>query len=347
MAFQYVRFLTNAARWLLGAALLFPLFAQGDDFVGPPAPTAEEFMGPPAPPRLIEEVIGELDAPRDYLSGKLVGFVSAIDGFFGDDRHYQETNDSVFQLDITRVMGYGGEHKFVVSGRANVRLPIAEQKLHLLVETNPDKNAAADPKQNQLQQQPATQSASPQSIAAALRFIREGAERWHVSADAGLKFQGLNTTPFVRARSSLALPVGEWRAKLAETVFWFNTIGAGETTQLDFEHTVSETALLRATSNATWLNDKQNFDLRQDLSLIRKVDDRTALLYQASVIGVSRPQAQVSDYVLLVSYRYRLHRDWMYFDLSPQLHFPRERNFQSSPMLMARLEILFDESKRN
>jgi hypothetical protein len=336
MAFHSVRFSKFFVRWSLGAALLLPLFAL-----------AEEFVGPPAPPKLIEEVIGELDAPRDYLSGKLVGFVSAIDEFFGDDRHYQETNNSVFQIDTTRVMGYGGEHKFVVSGRANVRLPIAEEKLHLLVETNPDKNTVTDPKQNQLQPQPANQSVTPQSIAAALRFIREGAERWHVSADAGLKFQGLNTTPFARARSSLAVPLGEWRAKLAETVFWFNTTGAGETTQLDFEHTISETALLRATSNATWLNDKQNFDLRQDLSLFRKVDERTALLYQASVIGVSRPQAQVSDYVLLVSYRYRLHRDWMYFDLSPQLHFPRERNFQSSPMLMVRLEMLFDESKRN
>ena len=40
-----------------------------------------------------------------------------------------------------RVMGYGGENKFVLSARANVHLPIAEKKLHLLLETNPDKNA--------------------------------------------------------------------------------------------------------------------------------------------------------------------------------------------------------------
>lgn len=332
MVFFPAWFSTCAARYSLGAALLFPLIASGDDFVGPPAP-----------PRLIEKVIGELDAPRDYLSGKLVGFVSSIDRFFGDDRHYQETNDSVFQIDVTRVMGYGGEHKFELSGKANVHLPITEQKLHLLIETNPDKNTTTDTKQGQPQLQTANQPAASQSIAAALRFVKEEAERWHLAADGGLKFQGLKTTPFARVRGSLAMPVGEWRAKLSETVFWFNTIGAGETTQLDFEHSVSETALLRTTSNATWMNDKQYFDLRQDLSLFRKVDDRTALLYQASVIGVSRPQAQVSDYVLLVSYRYRLHRDWVYFDFIPQLHFPRERDFRTSPTLMVRLEMLFDE----
>ena len=320
---------------LLGAAFVFPLFALADDFVGPPAP-----------PRLIEDMMNELNAPRDYVSGKLVGFVSSVDRFFGDDRHYQETNDSVFQLDTTRIMGYGGEHKFVVSGRANVHLPIAEQKLHLLLETNPEQNTTADSKQTLPQPRPTSQPTTPQSIAAALRIVKEEAERWHFSADAGLKFQGLNTTPFARTRASLAVPLGEWRAKLAETVFWFNTIGVGETTQLDFERTISEAVLLRATSNATWLKDKQNFDLRQDLTVFHKLDERTALLWQASVIGVSQPQVYVTDYVLLMSYRYRLHREWMYFDLSPQLHFPRERDFRTSPMLMMRLEILFDESKK-
>jgi hypothetical protein len=344
MAFQSVRISIIAARLSLGVALLFPLFTLADEFVGPPAPTVEEFMGPPAP-TLTTEVIHEMDKQRDYVSEGFVSFVSSVDRFFGDDRHYQETNDSVFQLDTTRVMGYGGEHKFVVSGRANVHLPIAEKKLHLLLETDPDKNTVADSKQTLPQAQPANQPATPQSIAAALRFVKEEAERWHLSADAGLKFQGLNTTPFARTRASLAAPMGEWRAKLAESVFWFNTIGAGETTQLDFERTISEPVLLRATSNATWMYDKKYFDLRQDLTVFHKLDERTALLWQASVIGVSRPQAQVSDYVLLMSYRYRLHREWMYFDLSPQLHFPRERDFRTSPMLMMRLEILFDETK--
>jgi hypothetical protein len=334
-----------AACLSLGAALLVPLFAYCDEFVGPPAPTpfVDELVGPPAPPTIIEEVMSELDAPRNYLSGKLVGFVSSIDRFFGDDRNFQEANDSVFQLDTTRVMGYSGEHKFVVSGRANVHLPIAEQKLHLVLETNPDKNAVVDPKQTQLQ--PQNEPATPQSFAAALRYVKEEAERWHMSADAGLKFQGLSTTPFVRSRASLAVPIEEWRVKLAETAFWFNTIGAGETTQLDFERTISEPVLFRSTSVATWLNDTQNFDLRQDFAIFHKLDERAALLYQASVIGVSKPVTQVTDYVVLIQYRYRLHQKWMFFDVSPQLHFPRVRNFQLSPLLSLRLEMLFDESK--
>jgi len=128
-------------------------------------------------------------------------------------------------------------------------------------------------------------------------------------------------------------------------VYWFNTLGVGETTQLDMERIVSDSILFRATTNATYLNDKKNFDLRQDFSFYHTLDDRTALLYQASAIGVSNPQLQVTDYVALLFYRYRMHKEWLFFELSPQLHFPREKNFKASPAISLRLAILFDDSR--
>ncbi len=321
-----------AARLSLGAVLLVSLIANGEEFVGPPAPSASNRM------------MNALDRPRDYVSRKFINFVNSIDRFFGDDRHYQEANDSVLQLDAVRIFGYTGEHKVVWSARANVHLPVAERKLHFLLETDPEKNTVLDSKQAHLQPQPDSQQDTPQGVAAALRYVKAEAERFHLSADGGIKFQGIKVTPFVRARAGLEIPMGAWRTKLAETVFWFNSIGTGETTQLDVERTLSETVLLRATTNATWLQEKQNLDMRQDLTVFHRLDERTALLYQASVIGVSQPRVQVMDYVLLMSYRYRLHREWMYFDVSPQLHFPREREFRASPLLSLRLEMLFDES---
>ncbi len=340
MAFQSIRPFKTAACLALGAALLVPLIAFGDELVGPPP----QFVGPPAPPTTTDEALEMLDTSRAYVSGKLVGFVSDIDSFFGDSRHYQEANDSVFQLDTTRVIGYGSEHIPTLALRANVHLPVAEKKLHLIIETNPDKNQVVDPKQTQ--PQPLNEPTTPQSFGAALRFMKEEAERLNFSADAGLKFHGLGATPFVRSRISLAAPVDEWRVKLAETAFWFNTLGVGETTQLDFERPFNDPLLFRATSIATWLHDTQNFDLRQDFTVFHKLDERAAIQYQASVIGVSNPVTRVTDYALMVLYRYRLHQQWIYFEVSPQLHFPQERNYRLSPLLSLRLEMLFDESKQ-
>lgn len=293
------------------------------------------------------EVLKVMDEPRDYVAGKFVGLVTYMDSFFGNDRNYQESNDSVLQLDLTRVMGYTGEHRFILQGKAKIHLPRAEKSLHVLLESDPDKNTANATSQVQANQ-PAATTATPTSYGAGLRYERQSAdERWHVGTDGGLKFAGLSTAPFVRARGSYAVPLDNWRMKAAETVFWFNTTGPGETTQIDFERPMADPSLFRATSSATWLNNRQSFDLRQDFSVFQTVDERTAMLYQASAIGVSDAsgQARVTDYVVLMLYRRRLHREWTYLEISPQLHFPRERNFTASGMLSVRLEILFDKSR--
>lgn len=302
----------------------------------PPTTASDEPLG---------EIIGVADEPRDYLAKNFVTLARDIDRFFGNDRNYQESNDSVIQLDITRVMGYGGEHKFVLSGRAKVHLPNTEKRLHLLLETDPDKNTGTESTRNQ-PVRPGAQT-TPGSYAAGVRYEKTKEDRWYYGADGGIKFHGLaaEPTPFVRGRVSYAMPLEEWRVKVAETAFWFNTIGVGETTQLDFEHPISDPLLFRATSTATWLHDRQNMDLRQDMSFFHTLDDRNALLYQASAIGVSRPQTQATDFVVLLLYRYRLHRKWMYFEVGPQVHFPKEREFRSSGLLGFRLEILFDDSK--
>jgi len=322
------------AVWLLMAVLTsIPAYAEELPSESPATEPPTTFMPRPS--------LDAMDAPRDYISEQFTGFVGRVDRFFGDDRHYQESNKSVLQLDLTKVTGYNGDGLYVLSGRAKLDLPNTEEHLHLTIESDADQNLSTDQSRTQ---QAATKRSTVQSIAAALRFERMYNERWHFSTDTGLQFQGTATTPFTRARGSVKGTLGSWHTKASETVFWFNTIGAGETTRFDIERLLSEPLLFRISSNATWLHDPQNFDLRQDFSLFHTWGERTALLYQASVFGISKPQTHVTDYVLLVSYRYRLHRDWLFFELNPQLHFPIDKQFQASPALVMRLEMLFDET---
>ncbi|MEO8331649.1 MAG: hypothetical protein ABI479_04395 [Gallionella sp.] len=324
---KYIRLSPLPSGLMLGVALAFPLQLL-----------AAEQPDQPTSPILFDVV----DAPRDYLAEKFVSFAADIDRFFGDNRNYQESNKSVLQIDLSRVAGYGGGRNFVLSGRAKLHLPTTEQRLHLLLETDPEKNVTGESTQGQ----PVVfnQVVAPGKVSLAARYQKAEETRWHFSTDAGIQIRS-PLQPFARARGSYSIPMEQWRMKVAESVFWFNTIGAGESTQLDLEHPFSEPVLFRASSNATWLHDKQNFDLRQDLSIYHTLNERSALLYQASAIGVSRPQGQVTDYVALMLYRYRLHRDWVFLELSPQLHFPKERNYRSSPMFSMRLEMLFDETK--
>ena len=334
---QSIHFSKFPASLLLGIPLFFPLPLLAAEQVVPPVPRVKQ------EPQL--KILDSIDAERNYWSGEFSSLAGAIDRFFGDDRNFQEGNESVIQLDLTSASGYGEPRKITLSGRARLRLPMTERKLHLLVETDPEKNLSNENKKSQ----PTLHNnvTAPSSVALAARYEREVKERWLYSTDAGIQFRGLTArpNPFIRARTSYLKPLDQWRMKAYETLFWFNSIGAGETTQLDLERVISEPVLFRASSIATWLHIGQNFDLRQDLSLYHTLSERTALLYQASAIGVSRPQLQVTDYVLLMVYRYRLHREWAFFEFSPQLHFPKEMNYRYSPQIQIRLEVLLDESR--
>jgi hypothetical protein len=73
------------------------------------------------------------------------------------------------------------------------------------------------------------------------------------------------------------------------------------------------------------------------------VNDRSAVIYQASAGWITNPSFQATDYVMLVFYRYRMHQKWLYLELSPQLHFPRDKQYQASPAFSFRMEALFDE----
>lgn len=341
---QLILFFRLLSSLLAVIALFFPLQLFGE----------EQVVGSPQPP---SDRLYLIDTPRDYLSDKFVGLATSIDRFFGDDRNFQEGNKSVFQLDLTRVSGFGGNDKFELSGRAKVRLPATESRLHLLLETDPEKNLTPESKDqaaaNRKAVTPVSRVAStgstvatPKSLAAAVRYEKKEESPLHYSTDAGVQFHGITSdpNPFARARASYTLPVNQWRLKASETLFWFYSIGAGETTQFDMEHLISDPLLFRATSTATWLFETQNYDLRQDLSFYHTLSKRTALLYQASAIGITNPHLQATDYVISMVYRYRVHREWIFLEISPQLHFPKVNHYQFSPSLNLRLEMLFDDS---
>jgi hypothetical protein len=285
-----------------------------------------------------------MDEPHTYLTTKFADMVNGIDRFFGDARNFQENNQSVFQLDLTKLWGHGGDRNAVLSGRAKIDLPSTQKRLHLLIESNPEQITSTALPSGQTTS--INKVNAPNSYAAALRFEKSREALWYFSSDAGLRFQGMSSSLFARARASYAMPVGEWRMKFAETLFWFNKTGAGATSQLDWERALSEPVLLRASTGLTWLHDKQNLEMRQDVTVYHTLDERRALQYQVSASGISQPQFHADDYVLLMSYRYRLHKKWMYLEVSPQLHYPRAQSFQASPALMLRLEALLDAARQ-
>jgi hypothetical protein len=181
--------------------------------------------------------------------------------------------------------------------------------------------------------------APSKTLAASLRYEKPEQNHWHFSSELGAIAQ-FPLDPFSRARGNYATPVANWRLNVAETVFWFSSIGLGETTQMDWERILSAPILFRATSTVTCMESPQNCGLRQDLAFFHTLNEHTALVYQASVIGTDTPQLEETAYVLQVRYRYRVHEEWIFLEVDPQLNFPKTDDFNMNASLFLRLEVI-------
>ncbi|MGE0373754.1 MAG: hypothetical protein AB7Q01_17990 [Gammaproteobacteria bacterium] len=287
-----------------------------------------------------ESVFDFLNPAHDFWSEKVSDYAGRLDRFFGDERTFQEANESIVQFDLIQLVDEGGDHRTTFSGRAKLVLPQTEKRLHLLVETDPEEVAS-----NEISEEgPVTAGdiRSADSYAAALRYQKDKEDIWHFSTDLGVHLSsGLD--PYTRVRGSGALMLGAWRFKLTETLFWFRTIGPGETTRLDIERPLAAALLFRSASSGTWLHDDSSFSVRQDLSLYQTVDDRRALLYQISGVGTAQPEKRMEEYVVLLRYRHRLHHHWLYGEISPQVHYPEETGYHPDLQLVLRLEIQFGD----
>ena len=293
-----------------------------------------------------------IDLQRDVVSDNFLGLTSELDSFFGDERNFKDTNRSVMQINVSQTMGRNGSPVVALTYIAKLILPNAQKRFHLLFESNPDQNLPGTTlAQKQLPKEVALfkEFSTPDSYGAAIRFENKDNNHWRYSADAGVKADGgsglvdISIHQFARASVSYTTPVKLGQLTLTESVYTFNTTGPGENSLLELDHPLAEKLLLRSTSGATYLYDKGNFDLHQDFSIYHTLNKDTSFLYQVSANGVSQPSFEVSEYVALVLFRQRLHQDWIYLELNPQLHYPRTTNFVMDAQFVVRLEFLLSQ----
>jgi hypothetical protein len=164
-----------------------------------------------------------------------------------------------------------------------------------------------------------------------------------LKADNGKEFYTYSIHPFARSSASYSYPMSLVQLKLTESVFWFNSTGLGENTLFEVDHHITDKVLFRATSGVRFLTNDQHFTYHQDFAIFDKINREKSLLYQLSASGVSRPSTEISEYVALVLYRRLIHQDWVYFEINPQLHYPKINNFQLNSVLVLRLEFMFSK----
>ncbi|HHI93489.1 MAG TPA: hypothetical protein ENK04_08265 [Gammaproteobacteria bacterium] len=273
-----------------------------------------------------------LDSTRNAVSHRVTEFANWLDNFFGDDRIYDESQNSRLKLNLLQISEEGYEPRYKTSLQGKLTLPNTQKRLKLLFESDPEENANAD--------NTVIEAVQAQEQSLGLRYIQLSTEWLRANTDVGVRVRsGLDT--FVRFRLRGLFNFGHWNLRATETLFWRDSTGPGASTRLDIERRFAETWLFRATSRATWLDKTRQFDMGQDFFLIHTINKYRAIIYRAGLTAVSEPKMQTTGYILSVRLRQQIHRDWLFFEINPKVLYPQAEDFHARHSLTFKLEVVF------
>jgi len=284
---------------------------------------------------------GIIDSSHRYLSGALLYLPHTLDHFFADERTELELNASTFRLTLSSIIRKGGEVDFDQTLRAKLIMPHSKERLRFSFESTP-----ADIQSNQLEQQNVlveNPAGEPQQ-SALLEAILKQTKSWRLSTDLGIKLH-TPVDPFLRIRGSKAWHFAPWHVRYTQTLFNFKSSGAGARSVLDLEHTLDAKHLIRLSTSGTWWDALQTYQWSQYISLFKQLRDRRAIAYNATFNGDDRNGNRIDNIIFDIRLRQRLHREWIYVELSPAISHLRSSGFKANGSFTLRLELLFGNNR--
>lgn len=323
---QFPRARALLRHWSLALLLLgSPVagLAQSD----PPEVDPEE----PPPPSL-----AALEEAHEAISQGVEAISLRLDRFFAGDRIYQEATGTYARFGTYVRIGESGDSTVGADLRVKLDLPNTENRFEVLLEGEPEDEPVTfdDVRDNPLR------IAQDTTYSTAVRRNITQTETWDISTDAGVKFRS-PLDPFARLRIRRSFLTGDWVLRATQTLFWFDSEGTGAGTRLEVERPLIKPFFFRSTSEGIWYRRRDGFDLRQSLQVFHVVSPRRGLIYEASVFGDDDPHVRAESYLLDVRYRQLIHRDWLFLEVSPQVIYERERDFDPHHVVTVTFEIAF------
>jgi hypothetical protein len=247
-----------------------------------------------------------------------------FDGFFGGGRTYDEYSHTGGRASVhliwTEHDGFDPKLRF----RVRVALPNLDERFDAFVGRESRSDYLTDAYDSSDPGSPLFGLDEEEDLLIGLGYspVRGNRRRFRVSFGAKVD---VPPEPYVKARYRYVHFFGErsmfrWR----QTVFWELEDQFGITTNLDLERRFGHDYLLRWANTGTVSGISEGVDWWSNLTLYHSVDSRRAIAYTVWVTGETEAPVTTEEYGIRVVYRQRVHRDWLFVDIGPQISWPRE-----------------------
>ncbi len=284
---------------------------------------------------------GFIDTLHGGLSRRILSTADWLDSFFLDERAVKEENHTYvrFRYDVFPEEKSGVRYGPTVDLR--LVLPELRKKTHLVFSSEPATPLPGAPPAPDTTGAGVAPTEGRRAAAAIHYFFKSTVdESFSLRTGAALK---TNTWPalFVSPQYRLLTPLKPWDFRFSQEVVYRTDTKWQTETQFDLERPLPHEFFFRTNVTGIWAEIVRGYSYSLNFSLRQPLSTSHALNYAWTNSYQTRPIHELTNITLSIAYRHSFWREWLFYEITPQVRFPRDRNFDVTPGILFRIEMFF------
>lgn len=279
------------------------------------------------------------DSAHAYMNTAFCEPAVWFDDFFASDRVFEEVAGSYVRWRNDFIQSEEGGLDFNTNLNFSIELPRISSKLKLIFEGDEDQTL-----QDVL---PGGETdGSDNNLGLRLDVKETDRSKFNISVSA---------KPRVRLRYRYTYPAREdFLIRFTQEIQ--NEQGVnGARTRLDFEKAFLPLKLFRSTTEGFFSEEFPGVEWSQAFTLFQRITKKSSISYETSAVGITEPISLTTNYRVGIRYRQSIHRDWLFFEVSPDITWPVDisedrtmiiKDRRSVLLILIRLEVHFGNAKK-
>ncbi len=301
----------------------------------------------PALPDMRKAVPEFIDLLHGELSHEFLTTAGWLDSFFGDERYVLEENRSYFRFRYDVFAEEAAATLFKPAVDLRLALPQLEKKTHIVFSAEPSATPAGTGTRVTTpgETTPATgQSfAAPQArnLTSALLYIIRSMPRESIIVRTGVQLSQGKPVLYGAPRYRSLVSLAAWDFRFTQEALYRTDTQWQTDTRFDFERKLPHDLFFRTSIDGVWSAATPGYTYSHSVSLRQPFGATHALDYEWINVYHTRPSMILTEVAFRIRYRHSFWREWLFFELAPQVRFPEDRKFDDTPGILFRLEMFF------
>ncbi|KZZ61685.1 hypothetical protein A3762_02095 [Oleiphilus sp. HI0125] len=327
---------------ITAVALLMCAFTSSANDVEFTSPSAKDRSSIPSE-KQDSPTLTWLTENRNYWGHVVGDTAKRLDSFFADEEVIESSNNSFLKVGFEFQQYKSGHSYLDPIVKFRLHLPTLQKKLRLIVESEtPEEQSVRDKKRAIGRKE--DDKRVKDTASGALDFTLRNLKDFDTSTGVGVKL-GDPIEPFWRYRLHGRYEFTDvWSVSSHDALYYYHDEGWGAHAEFTLQRQ-GPWFIFRQGIDGKYDHKERLWELAHTYSFLREIDSKRAINYQVGMLAETKPEVQATGYFVNAIYRRKLMKEWLFYEMIPEMYYPKEDNWKMDPSFTIKIEMVFSEKE--